>query len=69
LVQSSSFPVPLTTSCVRLIKLFQPCRGRIGVLGFVEALDQFRRQPRTFVSGQFQKLGENFATVRHRKRS
>src|SRR4029077_18372921 len=30
------------------VKLFEPCRGRIGVLGFVEALNQFRRQARAF---------------------
>jgi len=49
------------------IKLFEPCRGRVGVLRFIEALNQFRREPRAFVSGQFQKLGKNFATVRHWK--
>ncbi len=48
------------------IKLFQPCRSGVGICGFIEALNQFRRQPRALASGQPQKLGKNFATVRHR---
>jgi hypothetical protein len=50
------------------IKLFEPCSGRIGVFRFIETMNQFRRQPRAFMGGQFQKFGKNFATVSHRKR-
>lgn len=33
------------------IELFQPCCGRIGVFGFIEALNQLRRKPCAFASG------------------
>jgi hypothetical protein len=48
------------------IKLLQPCRSRIGVFGFIEALNEFCREVRTFASRQLQKLRKNFATTTHR---
>jgi hypothetical protein len=48
------------------IKLFEPCIGGIGILGYIEALNELSRQPRAFASGQLQKLRKNFAMTSHR---